>query len=349
MKKHIPLLLHVLLWVTLLALTLLVHFNMGEPNWIPIPWLALDVTQTILFHLLLFYFNWFVLVPKILAKDRVVWYALAVIATLAVYAAVRAPIEIWEKKAIAQEVARMAQQLQKHPSLLNFGHNMLQIAVTGVMSIFLSSALKVTGDFLRNERRRKELELQHTHTELELLKSQVNPHFLFNTLNNIYSLAYQNAPSTPDAIMKLSLLLRYQLYETQTAQVPLEKELEHLQHLLDLHRLRLPNPALLTLEVYGDVSRVQLPPMLLMPLVENLFKHGLTTAPMQLRLAVEQHRLTFTTDNTLKPNAPKDAYGGIGLQNLRRRLELLYPSSFSLQAEAQGSQFETTLVLTLLS
>ncbi|MFC6999530.1 sensor histidine kinase [Rufibacter roseus] len=349
MKKHLPLLLHILLWLGLLGLSLWIHFGMRESNFIPVRWLAMDVTQTVLFHIGLFYLNWFVLVPKILAKDRVLWYAFVVIATLAVYAATRAPIEIWLKEAMAMEVPKMAEQLKRYPRIISFQHIMLQVALTGVMNIFLSSALKVTGDFLRNERRRKELELQHTTTELELLKSQVNPHFLFNTLNNIYSLAYQNSASTPDAIMKLSLLLRYQLYETNTAQVPLEKELEHLQHLLDLHRLRLPNPELLTLEVYGNVSQVQLPPMLLMPLVENMFKHGLTTAPMQLRLAIEQNQLTFTTDNTIKPNAKKNAYGGIGLQNLRRRLELLYPNGFSLKTEANGAQFETTLVLTKLS
>ncbi|WP_192820721.1 sensor histidine kinase [Rufibacter sp. LB8] len=349
MKKRLPVLLHVLLWLALLAFSLFTHFNLGPLKAIPVHWLVLDVVQTFTFHLALFYFNWFVLVPKVLAKGNVLFYALAVIATLTLYSAVRAPIDIYEKKKLAEVDKSMAEQLRKYPQSGEFAYVMFQLAITGVMNIFLSSSLRVTGDYLRNERRRKELEHQHTTTELELLKSQVNPHFLFNTLNNIYSLAYQNAPSTPDAIMKLSLLLRYQLYETNSPLVPLEKEVEHLQHLLDLHKLRLPSPELLSIEVEGDVSRMQVPPMLLMPLVENMFKHGLTTAPMHVLVAVQQSQLVFSTSNTLKPNATPAAYGGIGLQNLQRRLELLYPGAFTLETSSVNSLFKARLVLTHLS
>ncbi|WP_207430854.1 sensor histidine kinase [Sabulibacter ruber] len=347
MKKHTPLLLHVLLWVALLVFNL--FYSNFRYNSLPITWKLVDLAQTFLFHLALFYFNWFVLVPKILAKDKVVLYALTVILTLAAFAALRTPLELYEWKRIAAHDPKIAAQIRKSPAITRFSTIMVQLAIMGIMNVFLSSALKVTGDYLRNERRRKELEHQQTTTELELLKAQVNPHFLFNTLNNIYSLAYQNAPSTPDAILKLSLLLRYQLYETDTPLVPLEKEIEHLEHLLDLHRLRLPNPELLTLDVKGTVSKVLLPPMLLMPLVENMFKHGLTTAPMHICLHTEDGQLTFATHNTSKRTPNQDAFGGIGLQNLRRRLELLYPNAYTLDTQLQNQQFDVKLVLNTLS
>ncbi|QHL86542.1 histidine kinase [Nibribacter ruber] len=343
MQKRLPFFLHLLLWTGLLCFNLFY----GNYSQVPVPWqwTALDKGQTFLFHIALFYFNWFVLVPKILARDKVLLYALAVIGTLALFAAVRAPLEILEMKKMASYNPTLAAQIAKYPSRLAFPQTMFQLAVMGVMNIFLSSALKVTGDYLRNERRRKELEHQHTATELELLKAQVNPHFLFNTLNNIYSLAYQQAPNTPDAIMKLSLLLRYQLYETDTPLVPLEKELEHLQHLLDLHKLRLTNPSLLTLEVSGDVASVHLPPMLLMPLVENMFKHGVASASMALHLQVTDSMLTFTTRNqTKQPNA-SPTYGGLGLQNLRRRLDLLFPSRHTLSTQQDGQWYTATLIL----
>jgi two-component system LytT family sensor kinase len=348
MKKRLPLLLHVLLWLGLIV------FNVIYSNQLfsKMPWQlwAIDKAQTFLFHIGLFYFNWFVLVPKILAKDKVVWYALAVLVSLAVFGAVRAPIELYELKQLAAFDAGLAKQFAKFPDRFTFFRTMLQLSIMGLMTIFLSSALKVTGDYLKNERLRKKLEHQHMATELELLKAQVNPHFLFNTLNNIYSLAYQQAPNTPDAIMKLSLLLRYQLYETNTALVPLEKEIEHLQNLLDLHRLRLTDPSLLSLDVTGDsVTSFSIPPMLLMPLVENMFKHGLASAPMHLQLAVKGNTLTFTTSNALKPNTPTPTYGGLGLDNLRRRLALLYPHAHTFETQTLGQEFKATLTLSYIS
>ncbi|WP_190300406.1 sensor histidine kinase [Rufibacter hautae] len=348
MKKRLPVLLHLLLWFALLAFALWVHFRVDRLD-LPLSWVAMDVVQTFAFHLALFYFNWFVLL-RILAKGNVLGYALAVVSTIALFAAVRSPIEVFQITQEASVTPKMAEQIAKHPSMLDFKTQMMQLGVMGLMNVFLSSALKVTGDYLRTERRRKELELQHTTTELDLLKAQVNPHFLFNTLNNIYSLAYQNAPSTPDAILKLSLLLRYQLYETNTPVVPLARELEHVEHLLDLHRLRLTQPELLTLEVQGDISGLLLPPMLLMPLVENMFKHGLSSAPMQVHLSAQNGALTFTTRNRIKALAgTQDNYGGIGLQNLKRRLELLYPGAHTISTWQEDQDYIAELSLTRLS
>ncbi|GAA4298913.1 sensor histidine kinase [Nibribacter koreensis] len=343
MKKRLPLLLHILLWVALIAFNF--FFSNTYESKTPWQWVVLDKTQTFLFHIALFYFNWFILLPKLLAKDKVVLYALAVIFTLAVFGLVRAPIEIFELKQLATIDEDLAKQLAKFPDRLSYLSTMFQLSIMGLMTVFLSSALKVTGDYLKNERLRKELEHQQTATELELLKAQVNPHFLFNTLNNIYSLAYQQAPNTPDAIMKLSLLLRYQLYETDMPLVLLEKEMEHLQNLLDLHRLRLTDPRLLSLEIHGETGHFQLPPMLLMPLVENMFKHGLASGPMKLWLEVNNNTLTFTASNLLKPNSPSESYGGLGLQNLRRRLAILYPGHHSLETQVVGQEFRATLSL----
>ncbi|GGK69396.1 sensor histidine kinase [Rufibacter glacialis] len=349
MKKLLSVLLHVLLWLALLSFSLWVHFNLDQKQ-VPWTWVALDVAQTFAFHLALFYFNWFVLLPRLLAKGNVAAYALAVVTTLVVFAAVRSPIEIFQNKKQASRDPKFAEQLTRHPGQLDYKNVMIPLLVMGIMNVFLSSALKVTGDYLRTERRRKELELQQATTELELLKAQVNPHFLFNTLNNLYSLAYQGSPSTADAIMKLSLLLRYQLYETDAQLVPLAREVEHLHHLLDLHRLRLTNPSLLGLQVKGETGQVSVPPMLLMPLVENMFKHGLTSAPMQVQVTVENGTLTFTTHNRLKTGTnPERTFGGIGLQNLKRRLELLYPNAHSFSTQQQDQEFTATLTLTRLS
>ncbi len=348
MKKQLPLLLHLLLWTSLLGLSLWVHFGIDRLD-LPLSWVAMDVAQTLAFHLALFYFNWFVLL-RILAKGNVLGYALAVVATLALFAAVRSPIEVFQITQEASITPKMAEQIAKHPSMLDYKTHMIQLGVMGLMNIFLGSALKVTGDYLRTERRRQELELQHTTTELDLLKAQVNPHFLFNTLNNIYSLSYQNAPSTPEAILKLSQLLRYQLYETNTPVVPLARELEHVEHLLDLHRLRLTQPELLTLEVQGNVSGLSLPPMLLMPLVENMFKHGLSTAPMQVQVCTQDVGLTFTTRNRIKAlGGTPENYGGIGLQNLKRRLELLYPGAHTFTCRQENQDFIAELTLNRLS
>jgi LytS/YehU family sensor histidine kinase len=149
----------------------------------------------------------------------------------------------------------------------------------------------------------------------------MNPHFLFNTLNSLYALSIKGSPDTPEGIMKLSQLMRYMLYESGRGRVYLVKELEAIGYYIHLQRLRMPAHVPIAYEVQGEVGDKLIEPMLLLPLVENVFKHGLTH--IAICLEVRDRQLVLRTRNSLR-KVPVGGAGGIGLQNLRRRLQLLY-------------------------
>lgn len=183
--------------------------------------------------------------------------------------------------------------------------------------------------------------------ELKYLRSQVNPHFLFNTLNNLYSLVHQSSPLALPALEKLSGLLRYSLYEKE-ALVPIAREINHLQDLIHLEEMRVENIGPVELEVGEHSQDWCLPPLLLVPFVENSFKHGdLRDQPLQFTLAEnEAGDLIFTSHNKIRKGpVSKDETGGIGLTNVRKRLELLYPEEHTLLIQEDGPDFKVSLTL----
>jgi hypothetical protein len=186
-----------------------------------------------------------------------------------------------------------------------------------------------------------QLRHQQVRTELQLLQQQINPHFLFNTLNNLYALCLLKSDSAPQLVLKLADLLRYVVYQGQQARVTLAQELDYLQHYLDLQQLRVSNKTTVTVEFPADCSawqqpRLLLPPLLLIMLLENAYKHGVETsaAPSQIWLSarLKQQTLVFICRNTLPVQTANTTDTGMGLDNLRRRLQLLYGTDFVLKS-----------------
>lgn len=196
------------------------------------------------------------------------------------------------------------------------------------------------------ELQQRELLLQNRQSELSFLRSQVNPHFLFNSLNNIYSLAYQQSDRVLPAIAALSDLLRYMLYDANE-KVPLEKELEYIRKYIDLQRLRFEQPVKVDLAVAGNIQEVSIPPLLLIPFVENAFKHGeFSNGDNGLIINIYTHdqKLHVHCRNK-KGKQSKDSGGGIGLENVKRRLSLLYPGKHVLLVEDKNDFFTVNLEL----
>lgn len=196
------------------------------------------------------------------------------------------------------------------------------------------------------ELQRKELELQSRRSELSFLRSQVNPHFLFNSLNNIYSLVYQGSGQALNAIAGLSDLLRYMLYDT-SEKVELAKELDYIQKYIDLQRVRFDHPIRASLRIEGDLTAVEIAPLLLIPFVENAFKHGdFSAAGPGMTILVRQSadRLVFHCTNG-KGSGQKDPGGGIGLGNVSRRLALLYAGRHELSIDNGPVNFTVNLEL----
>lgn len=216
--------------------------------------------------------------------------------------------------------------------------------ISGAYAILIKFAI----DWFDNQKLKAELVSQTQISELVLLRSQVNPHFLFNTLNNIYSLVCKKSPDAPEAIMKLSSIMRYMLYDANTDKVLLEKEIEYLCSFIELQKLRLHKADFVEFHIEGEVGNKIIAPMLLLPFVENAFKHGNKLVPspgILIHLAVAPHQLLFVIENHLKKNftSQKDNIGGVGLQNIKRRLEILYPGKYTLKTTIENDLFKVKL------
>ncbi len=193
------------------------------------------------------------------------------------------------------------------------------------------------------------IQRERVSAELAFLKSQVNPHFLFNTINDIYSLVYQKSDEAPEALLKLSGILRYSLYGESSDQVSLGRELAYLSDYLDLQRIGSKQHTYIDFQVEGDTDRLRIAPLLLIPFAENIVKHGILDDPQHpatLHVNAREGRFELSAANRVK-NQQKDKSGGIGLINVRRRLELLYPGQHRFEVREDAGLFSCMLHLTL--
>jgi len=178
--------------------------------------------------------------------------------------------------------------------------------------------------------------------ELNMLKAQIHPHFLFNTLNNLYSLTLDKSDKAAEVVAKLSDLLSFMLYEGNKPQVSIQQEITLLQNYIDLEKLRYGNQLNLVFEHQIEDTSAPIAPFLLLPLVENAFKHGDLSYPIDIQLDTKDERLIFKVKNRIKAKQ-KDQVGGIGLENIRKRLELIYEQQQTFNIRADEDIFEVEL------
>jgi len=225
------------------------------------------------------------------------------------------------------------------------------ISSIGAVLIFTGFAffIRFTIDWFTNQRLRAELVAQNKESELALLRLQVNPHFLFNTLNNIYSLVSRQSEQAPQAVLTLSEIMRYMLYEANTETVNLAKEVEYLENFIKLQMLRIKDKQFVEFKKTGNFDTWNISPMLLIPFVENAFKHGDKKTPppgIIIDLSADHEKMIFKVSNFKKKNDTcKDNVGGIGLNNVKRRLELLYQGKYNLNIQTTTDKYQTELSL----
>lgn len=219
-----------------------------------------------------------------------------------------------------------------------------------VAFMVVSTGFRFLFEGLEAKSKLAEIEAKQAKAELESLKSQVNPHFLFNSLNNIYGLLMEDVDKAGNSLLTLSSLLRYLIYASQKTQISLEEEVNFLDDYMAMERLRLGNKCKLSFEKEGDVSGKSLSPFLLIPFMENAFKHGsfatVGESYIHVKLKVEESRLSFIVDNSVKPKTKRES-GGVGIANVKRRLELLLPEQHRLQVEPTDTRFYVKLELDL--
>ena len=220
------------------------------------------------------------------------------------------------------------------------------------LTVGLATAIRMTTHWYQSQAKQQEREKLHIESELNNLKHQLNPHFLFNTLNNIYSLISINQENAQNAVHQLSNLIRYVLYESEQPRVPLGKDLTFMANYIQLMRLRLPTHVMLETDIVKAVEGIKIAPLLFISLVENAFKHGVSpTLPSHISIQIKIHDFNNLECRVVNSNFPKpvtDKSGsGIGLINLRKRLELSYPGNFQLTTEEQCDNFISILKLKL--
>ncbi|MGN6641126.1 MAG: sensor histidine kinase [Mucilaginibacter sp.] len=287
----------------------------------------------------LFYLNYLYLLPQFLDKKKYRDYTLVLIGTIVVFALGKYGIALIFKNVILVHEGR-------HSSFWSY---VTSSALVNVFFLFLSTALKFAVDWFLNERVQRDLENQRLSAELAFLKSQINPHFLFNSLNSIYSLAYQKSDTTPEAILKLSEIMRYMLYESNDQKVDLAKELQYLQNYIDLQKIRFGSKAFVDFKITGEVGNQKIVPLLLIAFIENAFKHGVAndpSIPIRMLINLDGTHLHFYIENKKHMNN-RDLEGGVGLQNVKRRLELLYPYKYKLDIQDKPDIYTCELSLVL--
>jgi sensor histidine kinase YesM len=223
----------------------------------------------------------------------------------------------------------------------------------GVMSLFVFGISRHIYNYIKLKQATQQLRIEKQQAELNYLKSQTNPHFLFNTLNNIYSLARDKSDLAPESILRLSQILRFMLYETGGAYIVIEQELKIISDYIALEKLRYDDSLSVSFKYEIENMKQPIPPLLLIPLVENAFKHGVSETRnepfIDIILAVSQQRLEFVVKNsTEKFFGESSVKENIGLSNLRRQLELLY-TDFNLSVQQGESMFSASLKINLSS
>jgi LytS/YehU family sensor histidine kinase len=343
--KRLGGLMHVLVWGLLFCFPFLFSGRNSET----VSWSDYLRFITILSGIILvFYANYYYLIKRFLFTRQTKWYLLSnfllfTVLTIAVYF-IMEQIPEFEGRRRGPRHDELSLQLYAMFIFFDF--------IKYLFTVALSVALKMTNSWYKMEAERAELEKSRTEAELQNLKSQLNPHFLFNTLNNIYSLIAISPGQAQEAVHDLSRLLRYVLYESSESYVTVEKDLDFLHNYVELMRIRLPKHAELKAEIQTTSPDTQIAPLLFITLIENAFKHGVSNNKpsfIQIEIAADSKQVVCYIRNSYFPKDNTDKSGsGIGLVNLRKRLNLLYPGKYSFVYGQKGDDYNSKLELMLV-
>lgn len=295
----------------------------------------IDYFYALLFHislLFLVYVNLQVLIPRLLQKGKYVFYGLFVAALLATtYGLHELTFEL------------LLPLLPTEYYMVSFTDYKVLLTIF-LIYLVLTTLLKLSKSWYQLQR----VEKEKLSIELNSLKSQVNPHFLFNSLNSIYSLALSKSSQTAETVLELSNLLRYMLYEVGDDKVELSKELEMLENYIELQKLRSDRSTKVTLNVMGDPSKKEIAPLLFFPLIENSFKHGIkgVSDDGYIKIDLDLNKgiqLRIKNNKGQIDDMEEGKYGGIGLENVKRRLALIYPNKYVFEIVDSPTDFEVKL------
>jgi two-component system, LytTR family, sensor kinase len=329
LPRFTPVLMHCVAWFLYLALIIYVNNYQG------LNFVAGHPGIHIFAQAIIFYFNYEYCIPSVLARKRPLKFLfLNVVAAIALVLVFIPGYHLLRNYYLGPGA---------NPLPLSYPEQFTLRFFELLLFVVLACIIRFSVDWFQFQQRARDLENSQLKTELAFLRSQLNPHFLFNTLNALYALAIRQAPETSAGIMQLSQLMRYVLYEANDGRVDLSREVEMIENFLELQRLRLPLDFPLHFEVNGKTSDVLLEPLLLLPLIENIFKHGADF--VRIILTVTDIELVLHTENGVNTTATQ-TNGGIGLVNLQKRLAYLYPGHHQLSCGFNDNIYIAILSIT---
>lgn len=338
-SKTTIILLHILAWVLFLSLPILFspdapkifRNEIGNLHFLPILLSSLTL-------IMIFYFNYFVLIPKFLFPERYVEYAL--LGILCIVFMFAFPLIVLSPVKSSGETVFYDPILRRSIPLV-IANNLLMFFVVFFASIGL-----------RLNNRWKETEKEKLSAQLSYLKTQINPHFLFNTLNSIYSVTIGKAPKGAEMVNQLSEMMRYTLKETQMDFVPLEKEIDYIGNYIDMQKLRFDDSVKFEYEVHGQRDDLEIAPLLLIPFIENVFKHGVNSednSDIKIKIEIAPTSLNlYVFNNKVEVHTTQSEKSGLGIENARTRLRLVYPDKHDLKIIETENTFEVILKINLV-
>lgn len=349
-KKILTVIAHIAAWACFFTLPYLVFFpRMRDAQFTMSDHMIASIVCNNVFLVLFYYLNTQLLIPRLLMKEKWGLYIFLIISTLLIF--------LFVPKQIAGLIANPEQHgIQHFPQPNNAGRMHVRgkrpLVEPFNMAIFflvftVGTCIAVIQRWLRTEENRKETESEKLNTELSFLKSQINPHFFFNTLNNIYSLAIVKSDKTAPAVMKLSSIMRYILTETTQHLVPLQNEVDFIHNYIDLQEVRLTEKTKVEFSAIGEIENKLVAPLLFIPFVENAFKYGVSTksaSTIKIYIEALKDSIIFSVVNYIVPSENTMMENtGIGINNVKRRLELIYPSKHVLTHTVKDNHYHVHL------
>ena len=337
---------HVIVWICFFSLPIGMSFSqLGkiDPNFLP---------RAIINPLVLVYVNYLILVPKLLLKKRLLLYIVVSILFILAFnfiiteyffpAPFKRFLELSDTMPFTEK-ERMV-PIQQLPYAMSF--------IFSLAFYLLGGILALVKDFYRKDQVNQEIKVQSKETELQFLRAQLNPHFLFNSLNSIYSLVRNKSQEAPEAVITLSELMRYMLYEAREEMVPISKEINYIKNFMELQRFRLQDSSGLHLKIVGEYQDKRIPPLLLIPFVENAFKYGTDfngKTDVSIKMEIIEDDFFFEVKNKIGNHRKDKINSGIGLSNIENRLRLIYPENHMLRINKNDGIYSVQLELNLAS
>ncbi len=290
----------------------------------------------VIFYVIIVYTNINYLFPKFLKVNNVILYVVFLFLTVALIT----PIEV------CLHYLFFNSSITKFSDVFTLENNS-KFFLGGFFIAFSSSIYKIINDWMEHQRERAELQRQNLRSELKFLKTQINPHFFFNTLNSLYALTLKKSDKAPEIVLKLSEMMRYMLYESNERMIDLMQEVNYVRNYLELEKVRHGDNFKIEFNLTGDPIGHEIAPLMFIPFIENSFKHGIDheikSGYVKIELEVKDDSLDLSVQNS-KPSALPEALttkksGGIGLTNVRRRLNILYPSNHLLEIKDNEKEY----------